>query len=43
MKETARLVKEKGTTRVHCYLCDCGDKAKVYRVADQVNHLILIN
>ncbi|XP_070988923.1 epidermal retinol dehydrogenase 2-like [Oncorhynchus clarkii lewisi] len=36
MKETARLVKEKGATRVHYYMCDCSDKAKVYRVADQV-------
>ncbi|KAK6302545.1 hypothetical protein J4Q44_G00269000 [Coregonus suidteri] len=36
MKETTRLVKEKGATRVHYYLCDCSDKAEVYRVADQV-------
>ncbi|XP_071218842.1 epidermal retinol dehydrogenase 2-like [Salvelinus alpinus] len=36
MKETARLVKEKGATRVHHYQCDCSDKAEVYRVADQV-------
>ncbi|KAL0965941.1 hypothetical protein UPYG_G00288330 [Umbra pygmaea] len=36
IKETARLVKEKGATRVHFYLCDCSDKAEVYRVANQV-------
>ncbi|XP_056148843.1 epidermal retinol dehydrogenase 2-like [Lampris incognitus] len=36
MKETARLVKEGGAIRVHYYLCDCSDKAEVYRVADQV-------
>lgn len=36
LKETARLVKESGVTRVHCYLCDCSDKAEVYSVADQV-------
>ncbi|XP_030220754.1 epidermal retinol dehydrogenase 2 isoform X1 [Gadus morhua] len=36
LKETARLVKEKGVTRVHCYVCDCSDKAEVYSVADQV-------
>lgn len=43
VKETSRLVKEKGVTKVHYYLCDCSDKAEVYRVADQVSHLILIN
>ncbi|KAJ8012310.1 hypothetical protein DPEC_G00067330 [Dallia pectoralis] len=36
LKETARLVKEKGAHRIHYYLCDCSDKAEVYRVADQV-------
>ncbi|XP_076018392.1 short chain dehydrogenase/reductase family 16C, member 5a [Genypterus blacodes] len=36
VKETARLVKEGGATRVHYYLCDCSDKNEVYRVADQV-------
>ncbi|XP_045570541.1 short chain dehydrogenase/reductase family 16C, member 5a isoform X1 [Salmo salar] len=36
VKETSRLVKEKGVTKVHYYLCDCSDKAEVYRVADQV-------
>lgn len=35
-KETARLAREKGAARVHAYLCDCSDKAEVYRVADQV-------
>lgn len=36
MKETARLAKESGAVGVHYYLCDCSDKAEVYRVADQV-------
>lgn len=36
MKETARLAKNSGATRVHYYLCDCSDKNEVYRVADQV-------
>lgn len=36
MKETARLTKESGASRVHYYLCDCSDKSEVYRVADQV-------
>lgn len=36
MKETARLATEAGATRVHYYLCDCSNKAEVYRVADQV-------
>ncbi|XP_018613325.1 epidermal retinol dehydrogenase 2-like isoform X1 [Scleropages formosus] len=35
-KETARLAKEKGARKVHTYVCDCSDKADVYRVADQV-------
>ncbi|XP_015209198.1 epidermal retinol dehydrogenase 2 isoform X2 [Lepisosteus oculatus] len=35
-KETARLAKEKGASRVHSYLCDCSNTAEVYRVADQV-------
>ncbi|KAJ8336490.1 hypothetical protein SKAU_G00377100 [Synaphobranchus kaupii] len=35
-KETARLAREKGVATVHSYLCDCSDKAEVYRVADQV-------
>lgn len=36
MKETARLAKNSGASRVHYYLCDCSDKNEVYRVADQV-------
>ncbi|KAK1173788.1 epidermal retinol dehydrogenase 2 isoform X2 [Acipenser oxyrinchus oxyrinchus] len=35
-KETARLAKEQGASRVHCYVCDCSNKTEVYRVADQV-------
>ncbi|MGH0141055.1 UNVERIFIED_CONTAM: hypothetical protein FKN15_032425 [Acipenser sinensis] len=34
-KETARLAKEQGASRVHCYVCDCSNKTEVYRVADQ--------
>lgn len=41
-KETARLAKEKGAARVQAYLCDCSDKAEVYRVADQVMTLCLL-
>ncbi|XP_033942958.1 epidermal retinol dehydrogenase 2-like [Pseudochaenichthys georgianus] len=36
MKETARLAKESGASRVHYYVCDCSNKNEVYRVADQV-------
>lgn len=36
MKETARLVKSRGATRVHHFICDCSDKKEVYRVAEQV-------
>lgn len=36
MKETARLAKEKGASRVYYYLCDCSNKNEVYGVADQV-------
>lgn len=36
MKETARLVKERGANKVHYYLCDCSDRNEVYRVAEQV-------
>nr|XP_014266735.2 epidermal retinol dehydrogenase 2 isoform X2 [Maylandia zebra] len=36
MKETARLAKSNGASRVHYYICDCSDKNEVYRVADQV-------
>ena len=39
MKETARLAKQSGASRVHYYLCDCSDKNEVYRVADQVRFL----
>lgn len=42
LKETARQVKERGATRVHCYLCDCSDKAEVYAVAAQVNKCFFI-
>ncbi|KAJ8010122.1 hypothetical protein DPEC_G00071710 [Dallia pectoralis] len=47
-RETARLVKGKGATSVHSYLCDCSNKAEVYTVADQVKRevgdiTILIN
>ena len=37
MKETTRLSKERGASRIHYYLCDCSDKTEVYRVAEQVN------
>ncbi|KAL7850937.1 hypothetical protein AOLI_G00212930 [Acnodon oligacanthus] len=48
LKETARMAKEKGATRVHYYQVDCSDRAEVYRVADQVKQgvgdvTILIN
>ncbi|XP_068604863.1 epidermal retinol dehydrogenase 2-like isoform X1 [Brachionichthys hirsutus] len=36
MRETARLAKPCGASRIHCYLCDCSDRNEVYRVADQV-------
>ncbi|XP_012675733.2 short chain dehydrogenase/reductase family 16C, member 5a [Clupea harengus] len=36
MKETTRLSKERGASRIHYYLCDCSDKTEVYRVAEQV-------
>lgn len=36
VKETARLVKSSGASRVHCFVCDCSDKKEVYRVAEQV-------
>nr|XP_046263600.1 epidermal retinol dehydrogenase 2-like isoform X2 [Scatophagus argus] len=36
LKETTRLAKQGGASRVHYYLCDCSDKSEVYRVADQV-------
>lgn len=37
MKETTKLAKQSGASRVHSYLCDCSDKNEVYRVADQVS------
>lgn len=48
LKETARLVKEKGKSRVYTYSCDCSRKTDVYTVADQVKRevgdvTILIN
>uniref|UniRef100_A0A3B3VE92 Short chain dehydrogenase/reductase family 16C, member 5a n=1 Tax=Poecilia latipinna TaxID=48699 RepID=A0A3B3VE92_9TELE len=36
IKETARLAKNGGASRVHCFVCDCSNKNEVYRVADQV-------
>uniref|UniRef100_A0A1A8S752 Short chain dehydrogenase/reductase family 16C, member 5 n=1 Tax=Nothobranchius rachovii TaxID=451742 RepID=A0A1A8S752_9TELE len=36
MKETARLAKKEGASRVHYYVCDCSDKTDVYKVAEQV-------
>ncbi|NWR33369.1 RDHE2 dehydrogenase, partial [Tachuris rubrigastra] len=36
LKETVRLARENGATRVHCYICDCSKRQDVYRVADQV-------
>ncbi|XP_075871618.1 epidermal retinol dehydrogenase 2-like [Nelusetta ayraudi] len=36
MKETARLAGQCGARRVFHYLCDCSDKAEVYKVADKV-------
>lgn len=36
VKETARLAKQSGASRVHYYLCDCSNKNEVYGVADQV-------
>ncbi|KAL4635228.1 epidermal retinol dehydrogenase 2 [Arapaima gigas] len=36
IRETAKLVKERSSARVHTYVCDCSDKDDVYRVADQV-------
>ncbi|XP_041922901.1 epidermal retinol dehydrogenase 2 [Alosa sapidissima] len=47
-KETACLVMEKYNVRANMYVCDCSDRAEVYRVADQVKRevgdvTILIN
>lgn len=36
VKETARVLKEKGARSVHCYQVDCSNRAEVYRVAEQV-------
>ncbi|XP_017294431.1 epidermal retinol dehydrogenase 2 isoform X2 [Kryptolebias marmoratus] len=36
MKETVRLLKSSGASRVHHFVCDCSDKKEVYRVAEQV-------
>ncbi|NWR89004.1 RDHE2 dehydrogenase, partial [Furnarius figulus] len=36
LKETVRLARENGATRVQCYICDCSKRQDVYRVADQV-------
>ena len=35
-KETARLLLEQHSNRANTYVCDCSDRAEVYRVADQV-------
>lgn len=36
IKETARLAKQSGATKVYSYLCDCSDRNEVYKMADQV-------
>ncbi|NXO03274.1 RDHE2 dehydrogenase, partial [Rhinopomastus cyanomelas] len=36
LKETSRLVRENGGSRVHYYICDCSKRQDIYRVADQV-------
>ncbi|NXM87138.1 RDHE2 dehydrogenase, partial [Oenanthe oenanthe] len=33
---TVREAREKGTGRVHSYICDCSKRQDIYRVADQV-------
>ncbi|XP_036377177.1 epidermal retinol dehydrogenase 2 [Megalops cyprinoides] len=48
IKETGRLVKERGATDVYTYVCDCSKRDEVYKVADQVKRevgdvTILIN
>ncbi|XP_007889201.1 epidermal retinol dehydrogenase 2 isoform X1 [Callorhinchus milii] len=35
-EESGRLSREQGAPRVYTYLCDCSQRADVYRVADQV-------
>lgn len=37
VKETARLAKNAGASRVHHFICDCSNRDEVYRVADQVS------
>lgn len=41
IKETARLVMEQHKARANTYVCDCSDRAEVYRVADQVKKAAL--
>ncbi|XP_047224580.1 epidermal retinol dehydrogenase 2-like [Girardinichthys multiradiatus] len=36
IKETAKLAKNGGASRVHYFVCDCSNKNEVYKVADQV-------
>ncbi|XP_078253534.1 epidermal retinol dehydrogenase 2 [Rhinoraja longicauda] len=35
-KETERLARDLGASRVHAYLCDCSKRESVYEVADKV-------
>ena len=35
--ETCRMIKEKQDAKVFAYMCDCGNRQDVYRVADQVS------
>ncbi|XP_062836420.1 epidermal retinol dehydrogenase 2 isoform X2 [Anolis carolinensis] len=35
-KETARLARKNGASRVHDYICDCSKRQEIYRTADQV-------
>ncbi|NWU98433.1 RDHE2 dehydrogenase, partial [Upupa epops] len=36
LKETSKLARENGASRVHSYICDCSKRQDIYRVADQV-------
>lgn len=36
IKETERLARQQGASRVHTYVCDCSKRASVYEVADKV-------
>lgn len=36
---TVGLAKERGTGRVHSYVCDCSKRQDIYRVADQVKYI----